>query len=186
MQLAAGTAASAVVYPPARVALNVPCFEGLSLTSGENSTSPVIRSAVSNFPLNTSVPASRPTLPSINSTGPENATEFPSPPVHFAAEGLAGPHTFNLGSSNRKVPFPALCASKRNERLSPFVNVMSTFQVPIMFGDCAWDKAARHVWATTIGINARVAFMGALYLSKADARQRVKVYFGFWIFLVAR
>src|SRR5207245_4799025 len=83
--------------PPARLALNVPCFEGLSPTSGENSTSPVIRSAVSNFPLNTSVPASRPTLPSINSTGPENVTAFPSPPVHFASEGCEARHTSHLG-----------------------------------------------------------------------------------------
>src|SRR6266487_5892055 len=101
-------------YP--RTALNVPCFEGLSPTRGENSTSPVIRSAVSNFPLKTNVPASRPTLPSINSTAPEKVTEFPSPRLHFASEGLAGPQNFNRGSSNRKVPFPALCASKRNER----------------------------------------------------------------------
>src|SRR6266576_2082793 len=35
--------------PPARTALNVPCLDGLSPTSGENSTSPVIKSAVSNF-----------------------------------------------------------------------------------------------------------------------------------------
>ena len=34
------------------------CFEGKSPTSGENSTSPVIESAVSNLPWNTSVPAS--------------------------------------------------------------------------------------------------------------------------------
>ena len=34
-----------------RTALNVPCFDGRSPTSGENSTSPVIKSAVSNFPL---------------------------------------------------------------------------------------------------------------------------------------
>jgi hypothetical protein len=30
---------------------------------------------------------------------------------------------------------------------------MSTFQLPIMLGDCAWDKAAPHVWANTIRIN---------------------------------
>jgi len=32
------------------------------------------------------------------------------------------------------------------------VNVMSTFQLPIMFGDCAWDKAAQHVWKINIRI----------------------------------
>jgi hypothetical protein len=43
-------------YPsPARTALNVPLFEGLSPTRGENSTSPVIKLSVSNFPLNTNV-----------------------------------------------------------------------------------------------------------------------------------
>src|SRR6266496_5485755 len=67
-------------YPPAaRIALNVPLFEGPSPTRGENSTSPVIEPSVPNFPLNTNVPASRPTLPIRNSTAPENVTEFPSP-----------------------------------------------------------------------------------------------------------
>ncbi|PYV66803.1 MAG: hypothetical protein DMG97_28710 [Acidobacteria bacterium] len=47
-----------------------------------------------------------------------------------------------------------------------------------MFGDCAWDKAAMHVWATTIGINARVAFMGAAYLSR-QARGNVSSMFWF-------
>src|SRR5207245_1196786 len=123
--------------PPARIALNVPCFEGLSPTSGENSTSPVIRSAVSNFPLNTNVPASRPTLPSINSTGPEKVTELPSPRLHFASEGVAGPHAFNLGSTTRKLPFPSPCASNRRERGCSFANVISTFHLPIRSGDCA-------------------------------------------------
>jgi hypothetical protein len=93
-------------YPPARIALNVPCFDGLSPTSGENSTSPVIRSGFSNFPLKTNVPASRPTLPSKNSTGPENVTELSSLRVHFASEGVADPQTLALGSTSSKVPFP--------------------------------------------------------------------------------
>src|SRR6266496_5086462 len=92
-------------YP--RTALNVPCFEGRSPRRGENSASPLIEPSVSNFPLNTNVPGSRPTLPSRNSTGPENVTEFPCSWLHFACEGLAGAHTFNLGSSRRKVPFPS-------------------------------------------------------------------------------
>src|SRR2546430_11045466 len=77
--------------PPARAALNVPCFEGLSPTSGENSTSPLIRSAVSNLPLNIKVPASRPTLPIMNSTALEKVTEFASPRLHFASEDVAPP-----------------------------------------------------------------------------------------------
>ena len=123
--------------PPARIALNVPLFEGPSPTRGENSTSPVIKLSVSNFPLHANVPASRPTLPSGNSTAPENVTEFPSPRVHFTGEGVAGPHTFNLGSRSRKVPFPESCASKRNERWFPLAKVISTFHLPIRFGDCA-------------------------------------------------
>jgi hypothetical protein len=144
-------------YPsPARTALNVPCFEGRSPRRGENSTSPLIEPSVSNFPLNTNVPGSRPTLPSINSTGPEKVTEFPSPRVQLASEGLAGPQTFNRGSSNRKEPFPVPCASKRNERWSSFAKVNSTFQLPIMFGDCAWVKATQDAWK----INIRITRLG--------------------------
>jgi len=123
-------------YSRARAALNVPCFEGRSPTSGANSTSPLIESGVSNFPLNINVPASRPTLPSINSTGPVNVTEFPSFKVHFASQGLPGPQTFNRGSTTSKVPFPASCASKRTVRLFPSAKLISMFQRPIMFGDC--------------------------------------------------
>jgi hypothetical protein len=142
-----------VFYPlPARTALNVPCFEGRSPRRGENSTSPLIEPSVSNFPLNSNVPGSRPTLPIRNSTGPENVTEFPSAWVQFASEGLAGPQTFNRGSSNRKEPFPAPCASKRNERWSSFAKVISTVQLPIMFGDCAWAKATQHVCKINIRI----------------------------------
>src|SRR5437016_2077342 len=138
--------------PAARIALNVPLFEGPSPTRGENSTSPVIKLSVSNFPLNTNVPASRPTLPSMNSTGPEKVTEFPSPRLHFASEGLAGPHTFNFGSSSRKVPFPAPCASKRRERWSPLAKVISTFHLPSRLGDCVWAMAMEHSWAINIRI----------------------------------
>src|SRR5215472_14676098 len=81
-------------YSLVRTALNVPCFVGLSPTSGEKSTSPVIKSGVSNFPLHVNVPASRPTLPRRNSTGPENVTEVPSTRVHFASEALSAPQTF--------------------------------------------------------------------------------------------
>src|SRR5438552_7874822 len=80
-------------YVPLRTALNVPCFDGRSPTDGENSTSPEIKSAVSNFPLHINIPASRPTLPSRNSTGPEKITEFPSPRVHVPSEGFAAPQT---------------------------------------------------------------------------------------------
>jgi len=147
--------------PAARSALNVPLFEGLSEglspTRGENSTSPVIKLSVSNLPLNTNVPASRPTLPIGNSTAPANVREFPSPRVHFASEGLTRSQKFDRGSSNRKEPFPEPRALKRKERLSPFVNVISTFQLPIMSGDSARDRAAPHICANTIRINAGLA-----------------------------
>src|SRR5262249_23744834 len=129
---------SAFQLPFARVALNVPCFEGLSPTSGENSTSPVIKSGVSNFPLHTKVPASRPTLPRRNSTGPENVTAFPSPRTHFAPEGWAAPQAAERGSASARVPFPSLRASKCRERCSSFANVISTFHLPMRFGDCAF------------------------------------------------
>src|SRR5947208_8501880 len=124
-------------YPWLRVALNVACFDGRSPTSGANSTSPVIASGVSKFPLNVNVPGSRPTLPIGNSTVPENVTEFWSPTVHFASEGFAGPHRLNAGSSSRKVPLPWSCASKRNDRLLPSAKLISTFHLPTMFGDWA-------------------------------------------------
>src|SRR5215831_17293857 len=72
----------ASAYCFSRTALKVPCFDGRSPTDGENSTSPVIKSGVSNFPLHVNVPGSRPTLPSKNSTAPENVTEFSSPRLH--------------------------------------------------------------------------------------------------------
>src|SRR5439155_23944656 len=137
-------------YPPARVASNVPCFEGLSPTRGENSTSPVIKSGVSNFPLNTNVPASRPTLPSINSIGPEKVTKFPSPRLHFASEGFAAPQTFALGSSSSKMPFPAPCASNRSVRCSSFANVISTFHLPIKFVNCFWAMKQHHVFTNNV------------------------------------
>ena len=115
---------------------------------------PVIVPSVPNFPFNTNVPASRPTLPSGNSTVPENITEPSSPWVHFASEGLAGPQTFDLGSRSRKEPFPDSRASKRKERPSPFPNVISTLQLPMTFEDCAWDKPTPSIWANTIKINA--------------------------------
>ena len=93
------------IYWLARTALNVPCFEGRSPTSGEKSTSPVIKSGVSNFPLHVNVPASRPTLPIRNSTGPENVTEFRSPGVHFASEGLAPPKLWIADPSPSKCLF---------------------------------------------------------------------------------
>ena len=70
------SSAQSAVAAYSRVALNAPCFDGLSPTSGANSTSPLIESGVWNFPLNINVPASRPTFPSGNSTAPENVTEF--------------------------------------------------------------------------------------------------------------
>ena len=99
-------------------------------------------------------PTSRPTLPIGNSTAPENMTEPSSPWVHLASEGPAAPQTFDPGSSSRKEPFPEPRASKRKERLSPFRNVTSTFQLPMKFEDCTWDKPTPNIWANTIKINA--------------------------------
>src|SRR6266567_1493705 len=127
-----------------------PCFDGRSPTDGENSTSPEIKSAVSNFPLHINIPASRPTLPSRNSTGPEKVTEFPSPRVHVPSEGFAAPHTLDLGSVAIKVPFPSACASKRIERCSAFAKVISTFHAPVMLGVWACARALQHICAITI------------------------------------
>ena len=66
-------------YVGARSALKVSCLDGRSPMDGENSTSPVIESGASNFPLNVKVPALRPTLPRRNSTVPDNVIEFSSP-----------------------------------------------------------------------------------------------------------
>src|ERR1700746_503024 len=98
-----------------RTALNVPGLEGLCPTKGENSTFPAIKSEVSNLPLNVKVPASRPTLPSGNSIGPEKVSDFASPRVHVASEGLISPHALAMGSINTKMPLPSGWASKRSE-----------------------------------------------------------------------
>jgi hypothetical protein len=126
-----------LTYFVLRTALNVPCFDGRSPTDGENSASPEIKSAVSNFPLQINVPASRPTLPSRNSTGPEKVTAFPSPLVQVASEGFAAPQTLDFASAAIKVPFPLVCASKRIVRCSAFAKVISTFHVPVTLGVCA-------------------------------------------------
>ena len=141
-----------------RTALNVPCFDGPSPTSGEKSTSPVIKSGVSNFPLNVKVPASRPTLPIRNSTGPENVTEFPSAGVHFASEGLAPAQTLDCGSVTVRVPFPSFCASKRRKRCWSLAKVMSTFQLPVTFGDSASARTKENVFTAITRIIARAAF----------------------------
>src|SRR5262249_30337813 len=143
---------------PLRTALNVPCFDGRSPTDGENSTPPEIKSAVSNFPLQASVPASRPTLPSINSTGAEKLTESLSA-LHFASKVVEAPQTFARGSSNSKVPFPSLCASKRNECFVPSPKVISMFHLPSTLADCAWPSAAQHIWAPNSRTKARVALI---------------------------
>ena len=132
-----GQAKFSKTYVPLRTALNVPCFDGRSPTDGENSTSPEITSALSNFPLQVNVPGSRPTLPSRNSTGPEKVTEFPSPRLHFASEGLAPVQTLAAGSVNCNEPLPSPFASKRSEWCRSFAKVISTFHVPVMLGVCA-------------------------------------------------
>jgi hypothetical protein len=145
-------------YSFSRTALNVPCFVSPSPTSGEKSTSPVIKSGVSNFPLHVNIPASRPTLPRRNSTEPENVTSFPSPGVHFASEGWARPQALDCGSVTVKVPFPPLCASKRRNRCCSLAKVMSTFQLPVTFGDSALTGPKENVFTAITRIIARAAF----------------------------
>jgi len=159
----------------ARTALNAPCFEGLSLPSGENSASPVIRSALSNFPLHSNVPASRPTLPIRNSTGPENVTEFPSLRFHFASEGFAFPQTLDCGSVTVRVPFPSLCASKRRKRRCSLAKVTSRFHLPVTFGDSALARTKENVFTATTRINARVAFT---FFSSLDLVSGQGAFFG--------
>ena len=141
-----------------RTALNVPCFEGPSPTSGEKSASPVIKSGVSNFPLSVKIPASRPTLPSGNSTGPENVNELPSPGVHFASEELAPPQTFDCGSVTVRVPFPSPCASKRRKRCWSLAKVMSIFQLPVTLGESASARTKENAFTATTRIIARTVF----------------------------
>ena len=128
---------TAARYFAARTALNVPCFEGRSPTSDENSASPLIESAVSNLPVHDNVPWSRPTLPSKNSTVPENVIEFSSALLHWASEAFDPSQTLDRGSTAAKLPLPSALASKRTERCSLFAKVISMFQVPTMLGDCA-------------------------------------------------
>ena len=145
-------------YWLARTALNVPSFEGPSPTSGENSASPVIKSGLSNFPLSVKVPASRPTLPIRNSTGPENVTDFPSPGVHFASEDLAPAQTLDCGSVTVRVPFPSFCASKRTKRCGSVAKVISTFQLPVTFGESAPARTKENVFTAITRIIARAVF----------------------------
>jgi hypothetical protein len=145
-------------YSFSRTALNVPCFEGPSPTVGEKSTSPVIKSGVSNFPLSVNFPASRPTLPTRNSTGPENVTELPSPGAHFASEGVAPPQTLDCGSVTVRVPFPSPCASKRRKRCWSLAKVTSIFQLPVTVGESALAKTKANVFTAITRIIARAVF----------------------------
>jgi hypothetical protein len=155
---AEGRAEFSKTYVPLRTALKVPCFDGRSPTDGENSTSPEIKSAVSNFPLQVNVPASRPTFPTINSTGAEKLTESLST-LHFASKDVGAPQTFARGSSNSKVPFPSACASKRIECFVPSPKVISMFHLPTTLADCAWPSAAQHIWTTNSRTKARIALI---------------------------
>jgi hypothetical protein len=146
------------LYTFSRTALNVPCFEGPSPTSGEKSTSPVIKSGVSKCPLSVKFPASRPTLPIGNSTGPENVTEPPLPEVHFASEGVAPPQTLDCGSVSVRVPFPSLCASKRRKRCWSLAKVISTFQLPFTVGESDSAKTKEKAFMTIMRIIARAVF----------------------------
>src|SRR5262249_6462515 len=141
-----------------RTALNVPCFEGPSPTSGEKSTSPVIKSGLSNFPLSVKFPASRPTLPIKNSTGPENVTELPSTAVHFASEGVPPPQALDRGSATARLPFPSPCASKRRKRCWSLAKVTSIFQLPVTVGESAFARTKENVFTTITRIIARAVF----------------------------
>jgi hypothetical protein len=154
-------------FPPAaRTALNVPCLEARSPTEGENSTTPVTESGFSNLPFNVNIPGSRPTLPTANSIGPAKVSEFPLPRVHFASEELVAPQAFAFGSISAKVPLPSACASKRSECWPPASKLISMFQMPLMFGDCAWASAKQHSWASTQSVNSGVC------IEKVTTKQR--------------
>ena len=170
-----GQAKSSKTYVPLRTALNVPCFDGRSPTDGENSTSPEIKSAVSNFPLQVNVPASRPTLPSRNSTGPEKVTEFPSPRVHFASEGLVPTQTLDFASVTVRLPFPSPCASRRRERCCSSAKVISMFQLPITLGDSASARTKESVFTAIARIIACAAFT---FFSSRDLLSLQGAFFG--------
>src|SRR4029077_10972734 len=87
-----------------------------------------------------------------------NVTEFPSPRVHFASEGFAGPQTLDCGSPATRVPLWSPCASKRTERCSWFAKLISTFHLPITFGDSASAKTKENVFTATARIIACAAF----------------------------
>jgi len=158
LQVANASALVLRAYCFSRTALNVPCFEGPSPTVGEKSASPVIKSGLSNFPLSVKFPASRPTLPSRNSTGPENITELPSPGLHFASEGLAPPQALDCGSVTVRVPFPSPCASKRRKRCWSLAKVTSIFQLPVTVGESASATTKENVFTAITRIIARTVF----------------------------
>src|SRR5438094_38242 len=77
---------------------------------------------------------------------------------HFASEDFAAPQTFACGSVSSKVPFPPVCASKRNEWRAPSPNVSPMFQFPVMFGDSASAMAEQKVFTANTRMNAHDAF----------------------------
>src|SRR2546430_10627020 len=76
-------------------------------------------------------------------------------PTPLCIRRRSAPQTLVLGSSSSNLPFPSPCASKRRERWSSFAKVISTFHLPIRFGDCAW--AMTTVWRINMRIKARFA-----------------------------
>ena len=128
--------------PQWRLALNSPVLAGTVAESFrfwpslKNDTFPEINLLVSNLPLSTRVPASRPTLPIANSVGPEMVTLSGAVCSHCACVGSAAGFKFDRTSRRRNEPFPSDVATNRKECYSVPENLNSTFQRPTRF--CGW------------------------------------------------
>ena len=101
--------------PVARIALKLPLFDGrgfgifwVLIDAKEDLAAPVIEPSVPSFPFNTNVPASRPTLPSGNSTGPENVTGAFMALGPRCLRGPGGPPEFQSWIKKQERAFPGL------------------------------------------------------------------------------
>ena len=120
-----------------RVALNVPCFEGRSPTSGANSTSPLIESGVSNFPLNINVPASRPDIAErkFHRARKRHGVLVCRRPLRFRR--FRGSPPTQHWIQQQESAFSVALSVKAQRRLFPSAKLISMFHLPNMFGDCA-------------------------------------------------